>query len=458
MAADRVVLPLGLAVVLVLLHGISGPNFRASRGYLGCSRLLRLRGGLVESSPPRISGVGERYLIGDILRNAEKFAGTEITVKGWVRSRRTQGKGGSLCFVVLSDGSSTGNLQVISEYNITAGHDDIISSAAGTGAAIAFRGTLVPSPAAGQAYELKARLASVVGGVHIQDNGTETRVYPLAKKHHSLEVLRTLAHLRGRSNLGGAVARVRNVLAKAIHDFLTERQFRYVQTPIITKSDCEGAGEAFSVNHVSSSSLTPSNLTETARKSPENSKYFFGQPAYLTVSGQLNLEALCCSIGNVYCFGPTFRAEKSHTGRHLAEFWMLEPELAFADMNDAISLAEDLIRQMANTVRERCGDEINFLAKFIDKTLPDRLLEMVQTPFARITYSDALILLRNASRKESRGERVMVEEMHWGDDLKTEHERYLAEEVFKRPVIVTNYPKAIKAFYMRQDGTNDTKR
>eukprot|EP00468_Gymnochlora_sp_CCMP2014_P012760 CAMPEP_0167766348 /NCGR_PEP_ID=MMETSP0110_2-20121227/15291_1 /TAXON_ID=629695 /ORGANISM="Gymnochlora sp., Strain CCMP2014" /LENGTH=537 /DNA_ID=CAMNT_0007654359 /DNA_START=134 /DNA_END=1747 /DNA_ORIENTATION=- len=430
---------------------------------------LRFRGGMSSFSAEalrknksfELTGTIPRLLIKHVLDEADSLAGEELVVKGWVRSRRTQERG-NLCFFVVNDGSTMHNLQVVCERNRTDGFESLSAGgAAGTGASVGFLGRLVASSGSGQEYELQAKRGCLIGPVSLASAaGTNaSRVYPLAKKHHSLEVMRTLAHLRPRSNLGGAVARVRNELTKGVHDFLQDLGYKYVHTPVLTKSDCEGAGEAFAVDHKdllnSESMPTIQNLSLSgeSRKSPQ---YFFGHPTYLTVSGQLNLEAFCCSLGNCYAFGPTFRAEKSHTGRHLAEFWMLEPELAFADMNAAIDVASSMIKNLTARVISRCSLELEFFKKFIDADIHDRLNRIAMEPFTRITYTKALELLRNATKPSGKKKLFSIKDLEWGLDLRTEHERYLTEQIFKRPVVVTNYPKGIKAFYMRENEDNTT--
>eukprot|EP00466_Bigelowiella_natans_P011222 jgi/Bigna1/132596/aug1.18_g7304 len=406
-----------------------------------------------------LSGVGGRVLLKRCLENASRFADTReaLVVKGWIRSRRIQGKG-NLTFVHLSDGSCCDNLQVVFERGRCENYDKICEGIAGTGASIAVKGEIVPSfgsskcnttttttstltaaagkcegrsPTTRQQYELHAHSVEIIGGLLGDENNGDgssalpkTLPYPLAKKRHSMEYLRTIAHLRPRSNLGGAVARVRSIVALHIHNFLQENGFRYVHTPIITKSDCE---------------IMTKNISEAAAGGHERKikkkTHFFGQAAYLTVSGQLNLEAYCCGIGDCYAFGPTFRAENSHTGRHLAEFWMVEPEMAFANMDQCLDLAVQLLQSVAKTVIERCPEEVQFFAKFVDAKLPERLRTLAAGRVARITK--------------------FSEPIRWGMDLKTEHERFLAEDVFSSPLAITDYPKDLKAFYMRVNSEGD---
>jgi len=353
----------------------------------------------------------------------------DVLVQGWVRSVR---ESKTCAFIELNDGSGQASLQVV----VTPEHPDYAAlRVLGTGAAVSVRGDLVASPAQGQAWELHARTIEVVGPAD--------ESYPLQKKRHSFEFLRTIAHLRTRTNTFGAVFRVRNALAYAIHRFFQERGFLYVHTPIITGSDCEGAGEMFTVTTLPLESLPKSEgPVDFARD-------FFGKRAGLTVSGQLNAEMFALAFGDVYTFGPTFRAENSNTSRHVAEFWMIEPEMAFADLRDDIALAEAFIRSITQEVLDRCEDDIQFFAQRIDKDVPARLQALVGEPYEVLTYTEAMKHLEAAP--------VSFEyPVGFGRDLQAEHERYLTEQLLKRPVFVIDYPKEIKAFYMRQNDDGRT--
>ena len=346
-----------------------------------------------------------------------------IQVKGWVRTRRDS-KGFS--FLEINDGSCLGNLQVVANQDIP-GYADIAHFT--TGASVCLEGRLVPSPAAGQKWEVHATRLELIG---VADTS-----YPLQKKGHSLEFLRGIAHLRPRSNLFGAVFRTRSRLAHAVHGFFQERDFVYVHTPIITASDCEGAGEMFRVTV----------LKGDIDKNPAGD--FFGRPSYLTVSGQLEAETFACALSNVYTFGPTFRAENSNTARHAAEFWMVEPEMAFCDLLGDMDLAEAFIKAMARHALEHCAEDLGLFAKFVDKDLHQRLEIIVNRPFQRIAYSEAVdILLKSGHQFEF--------PVTQGANLQSEHERYLTEQHFKSPVTVFNYPREIKPFYMRLNDDGKT--
>ena len=347
-----------------------------------------------------------------------------VTVQGWVRTKRELKE---FTFLEVNDGSSLANLQVILEPTLP-DHENVLK-AVSTGAAIAVSGNLVPSPGKGQNIELKAAEITLYGDCPAD--------YPLQKKRHSFEFLRTIAHLRGRTNTLGAVMRVRNACATAIHTFFQEKGFIWVHTPIITANDCEGAGELFTV--------TSLDLKKTANFAED----FFGKRAYLTVSGQLQAEVMAMALSNVYTFGPTFRAENSNTSRHLAEFWMVEPEMAFCDLEGDQDLAEAFLKYIFKFVLENCPEDLQFFNERIDKTVLSTAENIVNSEFGRITYSEAIELLEKADRQ-------FEFPVEWGVDLQSEHERYLAEELFKKPVIVTNYPKTIKAFYMRLDDNNKT--
>ncbi|GBL15016.1 asparagine-tRNA ligase [Microcystis aeruginosa NIES-1211] len=347
-----------------------------------------------------------------------------VTVQGWVRTKRELKE---FTFLEVNDGSSLANLQVILEPTLP-DYESVLKTI-GTGTAIAVSGNLVPSPGKGQNIELKAAEITLYGDCPPD--------YPLQKKRHSFEFLRTIAHLRARTNTLGAVMRVRNACATAIHTFFQEKGFIWVHTPIITANDCEGAGELFTV-------------TSLDLKKPANfAEDFFGKRAYLTVSGQLQAEVMAMALSNVYTFGPTFRAENSNTSRHLAEFWMVEPEMAFCDLEGDQDLAEAFLKYIFKFVLENCPEDLQFFNERIDKTVLSTAENIVNSEFGRITYSEAIELLEKADRQ-------FEFPVEWGVDLQSEHERYLAEELFKKPVIVTNYPKTIKAFYMRLDDNNKT--
>jgi asparaginyl-tRNA synthetase len=352
-----------------------------------------------------------------------------ILLQGWVRTRR-DAKGFS--FVELNDGSSLKGIQVIAPATLPNYAADL--PRASTGAAIEVRGRLVPSQGAGQKWEVVAETLTIVGEADA--------TYPLQKKGHTLEFLREIAHLRPRSNLFGAVFRIRSRLAYAVHQFFQERSFAYVHAPIITTSDCEGAGELFRVT-----TLDASHPPMTEAGDVDFRQDFFARKAYLTVSGQLEAEVFACALSNVYTFGPTFRAENSNTSRHAAEFWMIEPEMAFCDLEGNMALAEEFVKHLIRDVRQHCAGDLEFLGKFVDQGLLARLDFVLERPFQRCSYTEAIELLAKSGRT---WEHPVV----WGDNLQSEHERYLAEEHFKCPVTVYNYPRTLKPFYMRvnEDG------
>lgn len=368
-----------------------------------------------------------------ILRDGS--VGSALTAKGWVRTKRDT-KGAA--FVELNDGSCFAGLQCVFDNNAM---DDAAKAAlerVSTGAAVAVKGVLVASPAAGQPVELRAESLEIYGE-------SPADSYPLQKKAHSFEFLREIAHLRPRTNSFGAVARVRHEMAYAVHSFYAERGFKYVHTPIITASDCEGAGEMFQV--------TTLDLDGIAKRGEpvDYSKDFFGKRSYLSVSGQLNVETYCMALGKVYTFGPTFRAENSNTPRHLAEFWMIEPEMAFAELPEDMALAEDFIKYLLSWALDKCGDDLAFFDKRIQPGLIAMLEGVRSSKFAHLSYGDAV--------KELEKHKDQFEfKPYWGCDLQTEHERYLTETVVKGPVIVTDYPKDIKAFYMRRNDDGKTVR
>ena len=368
--------------------------------------------------------------IRELYKNQEAYLDKEITVGGWVRSIRDSKAFG---FIVINDGTFFTPLQVVYHDNME-NFEEI--SKLNVGAAVVVTGTLVATPQAKQPFEIQAKTVTV--------EGASAPDYPLQKKRHSFEYLRTIAHLRPRTNTFQAVFRVRSLTAYALHKFFQERGFVYVHTPIITGSDCEGAGEMFRVT-----TMDMENVPKTEDGAVDYTQDFFGKETSLTVSGQLNAETYAQAFGNVYTFGPTFRAENSNTTRHAAEFWMLEPEMAFADLEDDMDLAEDMLKYVINYVMENAPEEMNFFNSFVDKGLIDRLTNVATSEFARITYTDAIEILKKHNDK-------FEFKVSWGIDLQTEHERYLTEEVYKRPVFVTDYPKDIKAFYMKQNPDGKT--
>ncbi len=361
--------------------------------------------------------------IRELFKNTQQYIDKDIEVCGWVRSVRASKAFG---FIVLNDGTFFEPLQVV--FHDTMSNFDEVAKL-NVGSALIVRGTLVATPDAKQPFEIQAK--------EVEIEGASTPDYPLQKKRHSLEYLRTISHLRARTNTFQAVFRVRSLIAFAIHSFFMERNFVYVHTPIITGSDCEGAGEMFRVT-----TLDLENLPKNKDGTVDFTEDFFSKSTNLTVSGQLNGETYAMAFRNIYTFGPTFRAENSNTTRHAAEFWMIEPEIAFADLNDDMQLAEDMLKYVINYVLEHAPEELKFFDSFIDKGLLDRLNNVVNSDFGRVTYTEAIeILEKNNDNFDY--------PVHWGSDLQTEHERYLTETVFKRPVFVTDYPKEIKAFYMK---------
>ncbi len=368
------------------------------------------------------------------LLSGKAQAGDEITIEGWARSRRDSKAG--ISFITLSDGSCFDSLQLVVPNELDNYESDVLKITAGC--AMRAVGKLVESQGQNQSVELSVESLTVVGWVN------DPKSYPMAAKRHTLEHLRDYSHLRPRTNIIGAVTRVRHHIAKAIHQYFNSNGFFWVNTPILTACDCEGAGELFSV-----STLDMMNLPRNGNGDIDYSQDFFGQPAYLTVSGQLNVEAYCLALSKVYTFGPTFRSENSNTTRHLAEFWMVEPEIAFADLNDDIDLAEDLIKYVCRHILEECAEDMAFFNKWVDKECIARIEAMLENDFERIDYTDAIKLLAGSGKK-------FDYPVAWGIDLQTEHERYLTEELLKKPVVVKNYPKDIKAFYMRLNDDNKT--
>lgn len=368
--------------------------------------------------------------IREIFRNKDKFADKEVTIGGWVRSNRNSKNFG---FIVVNDGTFFEPIQVVYGNGLD-NYDEV--GKINVGAAIIVRGTLVLTPDAKQPFEIQAAEVNV--------EGASTPDYPLQKKRHTFEYLRTISHLRPRTNTFEAVFRVRSLCAYAIHKFFQERDFVYVHTPLITGSDCEGAGEMFQVT-----TLDLNNLPMTEDGKVDFSKDFFNKPTNLTVSGQLNGETYAMAFKNIYTFGPTFRAENSNTTRHAAEFWMIEPEIAFADLQDDMMLAESMLKYVINYVLENAPEEMAFFNNFVDKGLLDRLRNVVENDFARVTYTEAIDILSKHNDK-------FDYKVSWGCDLQTEHERYLTEQIYKRPVFVTDYPKEIKAFYMKLNDDGKT--
>lgn len=366
----------------------------------------------------------------EIYRNTEAYLDQQISVGGWVRSIRDSKQFG---FIVLHDGSFFETLQIVYGNQL---HNFSEISALGVGTAVIVKGTLVATPNAKQPFEIQAEEVVV--------EGTSASDYPLQKKRHSVEFLRTIAHLRPRTNMFQAVFRVRSLAAFAIHKFFQERGFVYVHTPIITGSDAEGAGEMFQVT-----TLDLENVPTDAAGEVDYSKDFFKRKTSLTVSGQLDGETYAQAFRNIYTFGPTFRAENSNTTRHAAEFWMIEPELAFADLEDAMALAESMLKYIIRYVMEEAPGEMEFFNRFVDKGLKERLNHVLSSEFGRVTYTEAIdILSKNNDHFDYK--------VSWGADLQTEHERYLTEVVFKKPIFVTDYPKEIKAFYMKQNADGKT--
>jgi len=373
------------------------------------------------------------YPIVELFRNAQHIGNT-VTVKGWLRSKRDSKAG--ISFLAVHDGSCFDPIQAVVPNTLANYTDEVLGLS--TGCAVEVTGTLVESEGKGQQVEIQASTVTVVGGVDDPES------YPIAKKRHSFEFLRTQAHLRTRTNTFGAITRVRHQLAKSIHQFFHDSGFFWVNTPIVTASDCEGAGELFRV-----STLDFANLPRRPDGRVDFDQDFFGSEAFLTVSGQLAVESHCLSMSKVYTFGPTFRAENSHTSRHLAEFWMVEPEIAFADLDQDAALAEAMLRAVIGDLLEHCQDDMAFFQQRIDNTVIERLENIVKADFARMSYTEAIAILENCGQS-------FEFPVSWGMDLASEHERYLAETHVGRPVVVTDYPKDIKAFYMRLNDDGKT--
>ena len=366
----------------------------------------------------------KRTLIRDALTDVAP--GEAVTVAGWVRTVRTSG--GGFSFLALNDGSCLAALQVVADGKLPNYDSEVVHLTAGC--SVVATGKLVESPAKGQRVEIQADEVRLLGAADAEH-------YPIQPKRHSFEFLRTQAHLRTRTNTFGAVARVRNVICTAIHEFFQQRGFLYVHTPIVTASDCEGAGELFRVT-----TIDPDDPPRGTDGKADYDEDFFARPTFLTVSGQLEAETYACSLGNVYTFGPTFRAENSNTPRHLAEFWMVEPEMAFADLDDDMDLAEDFLKHVFAAVLARCDEDMQLFNKWVEKGVIDTLGHIAESDFERVSYTEAVGILAKAGRN-------WEYPADWGCDLQTEHERYLTEETFKKPVIITDYPASIKPFYMR---------
>ncbi len=373
----------------------------------------------------------KRTAIRELFKDSKAFEGKEIVVAGWARTIRASNAFG---FIELNDGSYFTSLQIVFEDEKLENYKTIAKQ--NVGCALVVKGTFILTPEAKQPFEIQATA--------IEIEGASTPDYPLQKKRHSMEFLREIAHLRPRTNTFNAVFRVRSVAAYAIHKFFQERGFVYVNTPIITGSDCEGAGEMF---HVTSFDLNE--LPKNEDGTVDFSKDFFGKPTSLTVSGQLNGECFAMAFANIYTFGPTFRAERSNTARHAAEFWMMEPEMAFADLTDYMDTAEAMIKFVVRYVMENCSAELAFFNNFVDKELLARLTNLVESDFVRLSYTDAVKMLKECGEK-------FEYPVEWGIDLQTEHERYLTEKIYGKPVFVTDYPREIKAFYMRLNDDGKT--
>ncbi len=364
----------------------------------------------------------------------EVATGQPVTVRGWIRSKRDSKAG--ISFLAIHDGTCFDPIQAVVPNELDNYESEVLPIT--TGCSVIVSGELVESQGKGQSVEIQATAVEVLGWVEDAEH------YPIAKKRHSFEYLRTVAHLRPRTNTFGAITRVRTTLAHAIHDYFYRNDFHWINTPIITASDCEGAGELFRV-----STLDLANLPRDGAGGIDFAEDFFGSESFLTVSGQLNVEAYCLAMSKVYTFGPTFRAENSNTSRHLAEFWMVEPEIAFADLNDDANLAEDLLKHVFSQVLEHCEDDMAFFQQRIDETVIERLRTVIDSNFERIDYSDAIDILTNCGE-------AFEFPVEWGHDLQSEHERYLSEKHIGKPVVVMNYPKGIKAFYMRLNDDEKT--
>ncbi len=368
------------------------------------------------------------------LLNNQVDKDSQVEIKGWIRTTRDS-KGG-FSFLVVHDGSCFDGIQVVANNELANYQEEILKLF--TGCSVVVQGKLVESGGKGQQFEIHADSVEVVGWVENPDT------YPVQPKRHTMEFLRDVAHLRPRTNTFSAMLRVRNTMAQAVHQYFNQQGYFWLHTPIITASDCEGAGDLFRV-----STLDMMNLPKDDKGNIDYSQDFFGKEAYLTVSGQLNAETYACALSKVYTFGPTFRAENSHTQRHLAEFWMIEPEVAFADLNDAAQLGEDFLKYLVKQVLDNNMDDMKFFNSFVDKTAIQRLETLCNDNFERVNYADALEILKESGKK-------FEYEVKWGLDLQTEHERYLTEEHFKKPIVVMNYPEEIKPFYMRLNDDGKT--
>ncbi|MCC5792342.1 MAG: asparagine--tRNA ligase [Legionellaceae bacterium] len=375
----------------------------------------------------------ETYSIKQCL-DGEIAVDQNVVVKGWVKTRRDSKAG--LSFISLHDGSCFAPIQIVVNSNLVNYEEDVLKLT--SGCSVIAEGKLVSSQGKGQTFEIQAEAITVAGWVEQPDT------YPISPKRHSLEYLREVAHLRARTNTISAVTRVRHCVAQAVHRFFHEQGYFWIHTPIITASDCEGAGEMFRV-----STLDLLNLPHTEKGTVDFSQDFFGRETFLTVSGQLNVESYCMALSKVYTFGPTFRAENSNTSRHLAEFWMIEPELAFADLNAICQLSQELLRYLCQSVLEERADDMRFFNQFVDQNCIERLEHMIQSDFEVMTYTQAIAFLEKSGKN-------FTFPVHWGLDLQSEHERYLAEELCQKPVILTDYPKDIKGFYMRLNDDGKT--
>lgn len=374
-----------------------------------------------------------KFSVDEIFKGAVAV-GEEVTIKGWVRTRRSSKAG--ISFIALHDGSCFDAIQIVVPQELDNYEGEVMHI--GAGCAVVASGQLVESQGQGQSVEIQATSVEVVGWVD------DPETYPIAKKRHTFEFLRTQAHLRPRTNAIGAVTRIRNTLANAIHNYFYSNGYHWINTPIITNSDAEGAGEMFRV-----STLDLANLPRSDNGGVDFEQDFFASESFLTVSGQLNVEAYCLAMSKVYTFGPTFRAENSHTSRHLAEFWMVEPEIAFADLNDDAALAEDFLKHCIRSVLEERADDMDFFQQRVDKGILDRLNGVVSSEFVHMDYTDAISILQSSGKK-------FEFPVEWGVDLASEHERFLSEEHVKGPIVLKNYPKEIKAFYMRLNDDEKT--
>ena len=373
----------------------------------------------------------DTLLLKELFRNTAEYADKEVLVKGWIRNNRNSNKFG---FIELNDGSFFKSVQIVYEEENLSNYEEVAKSY--VGAALAVTGKVVLTPQAKQPFEIKA--------IEVKVEGASTPDYPLQPKRHSVEFLREIAYLRPRTNMFSAVFRVRSLIAYAIHQFFQDQGFVYVHTPIITGSDAEGAGEMFQIT-----TLDLNNVPKTEEGKVDFSEDFFGKATNLTVSGQLEAEIFALAFRNVYTFGPTFRAENSYTARHASEFWMIEPEMAFCDLEGDMQVMEAMVKYIINYVLENAPEEMQFFNNFVDKTLLERLNSIVNSDFGRVTYTEAVELLKKSGKE-------FQYPVEWGIDLQTEHERYLTEEIFKKPIFVTDYPKDIKAFYMRLNDDGKT--